>query len=78
MDQFNVGAVRQAAVVLKDVCLATYGQVGLLTGLTQWGARSLVDRGRRLVLKNLADLKRYAELSPARAGADRAKRQSQP
>jgi len=28
-----------AAVVLKDVCLATYGQVGLLTGLAQWGAR---------------------------------------
>lgn len=67
-----------AAVVLKDVCLATYGQIGLLTGLTQWGARSLVDRGRRLVLKNLADRNRYAELSASRAGSGRAEHKTQP
>ncbi len=35
-----------AALHLRDACLATYAEIGNLTGLTMWGARSLVDRGR--------------------------------
>lgn len=67
-----------AAVVLRDACLATYGQIGVLTGLTMWGARSLVDRGRKVVLESPGDRKRLAELSATRAGSSRDRHKTQP
>jgi REP element-mobilizing transposase RayT len=52
-----------AAVFLRDACLATYAQIGELTGITMWGARSLVDRGRQKMKDSPEDRRRYAELA---------------
>ncbi len=38
-------------VLLRDSLLATYREIGECIGLTAWGARSAVDRGRRLLEK---------------------------
>jgi len=38
----------------------------------------MVDRGRRIVQRNLADRKRYADLSVPRSGSDRARHKTQP
>lgn len=67
-----------AAVVLRDACLATYGQIGELTGLTMWGARSLVDRGRQMVQETPTDRRRYAQLGRPTAGRERGKHKTQP
>jgi len=47
---------------LRDASLATYSRIGILLGLTMWGARSLVERGRRLTAKKSASRTRYAVL----------------
>lgn len=67
-----------AAVVLRDACLATYGQIGELTGLTMWGARSLVDRGRQMLQDTPADRRRYEELGEPSAQRGRGKHKTQP
>ena len=40
-----------SCVLLRDDLLATYREIGDCIGLTTWGARSAVDRGRRLLSK---------------------------
>lgn len=51
-----------AALLLRDASLATYSRIGALSGLTVWGARSLVDRGRRLTAGKKAARARYSVL----------------
>lgn len=51
-----------AALVLRDDSLATYSQIGEEAGLTTWGARSLVDRARRLLTEKPSAGRRLAEL----------------
>jgi putative transposase len=67
-----------AAVRLRDACLATYAQIGELTGLTMWGARSLVDRGRRMVEGTPADRRRVEELGMLSETPARSKHKRQP
>lgn len=59
----SAGADRMlAALVLRDDSLATYSQIGEEAGLTTWGARSLVDRARRLLTEKPSAGRRLAEL----------------
>lgn len=51
-----------AALLLRDASLATYRRIGELVGLTVWGARSLVERGRLLMNEHTASRTRYAVL----------------
>ena len=67
-----------SAVVLRDSCLATYPAIGQLTGLTMWGARSLVERGRALAAATPANRRRLAELAEPAPEPSRKMRRTQP
>ncbi len=67
-----------AALVLRDACLETYREIGQRTGLTVWGGRSLVERGRRLAGETPTGRQRYALLLSMVQAAVREKHKTQP
>lgn len=52
-------------VLMRDDLLATYREIGDCIGLTAWGARSAVDRGRRLLEMELSAVRSLERLRRA-------------